>query len=125
MAYFNKRSKDNYTPDPPKQVPIEGTGLVLNLWDKKSEQGRRIHWSIGRQSNDSDATYKTLRVESLFDLPLFVQRVAQGFAKFEDLPSELRKELGNLALAMAQVVELLTANGSERSDANSLSTSFL
>lgn len=108
-----KRNSGNYNSNPPEQVLVPDTGLVLNVWTAETLQGIRRHWALAR-AGDNGAVYKTCRIESLFSLPLFIQKVAKAFSQYDDLPAAQREHLNQLASVMEQVVRALSANGFDK-----------
>ena len=124
MGIFDrKRNSKSYESNPPEQAIVPDTGLILNLWTAESQQGIRRHWSIAREG-DKGAVYKTCRIECLFSLPLFVQKVARAFSQYEDLNPAMREHLRHLSSVMERAVTDLTANGVDKSNSSESKTSL-
>jgi hypothetical protein len=112
MAYFFKRrSKERYPVMKPVSVPVSGTDLLIQLWDRQTDTGRRIHWSVARANSETGEVYKTLRPENLLEVPRFIIAASRGFAQVPELPKELTAELTNLVTLMEPIAARLEANG--------------
>lgn len=117
MAYFFKRrSKEKYPVMKPDSIPVSGTDLVIQLWDRQTDNGRRIHWCVARANSESGEVYKTLRPENLLEVPRFIIAASRGFAQVAELPKELKAELATLVQLLEPIVARLEANGESAPD---------
>jgi hypothetical protein len=111
---FNTRKQTNATGRQPDHTARITPSLSVSVWQSHdSETGRvRMHWDVSRLSGDDPArTFKTLKVESLLEFPLFLATVAAGFAKTEAVGPELRAELLQFAKDMELLTERRESNG--------------
>jgi hypothetical protein len=87
--------------------------LSVSVWQSHDpERGVRMHWDVSRVNGDDPArTFKTLRIESIFEFPSLLARISKSFAETEAVSPRLRSELLDFARDMNLFASRREANG--------------
>ncbi len=112
MSFFSRRRKRS---DNPPEMKALTENLVAQVWHSVRRDGSfALHWNVVRKNPD-DATrpFRTLRVESLFEAPLFLAKLALALSKVEGLAKDVRSELEVFSRHLTAVVELRESNGAD------------
>ena len=113
MAIFNKEQSSTRR-GPSEIMPLTET-LSASLWNSEDENGQvRFHWDISRMSEDQSRTYKTMRVESLLEVPAFTARLSEAFANSSAIPAALREKLAFQAAALNKCFQLVETSGDRK-----------
>ncbi len=111
---FNSRKKAHVAARQPDHTAQITPSLSVSVWQSHdSETGKvRMHWDVSRINNeDPSKSFKTMRIESLLEFPLFLSKVAIGFAQTEAVAPKLRSELLQFAKDMELLAERRSVNG--------------
>ncbi len=110
---FDKFRKQKPSARQPDHTARITPSLSVSVWrSHDSETGVRLHWDVSCISKDDPSrSFKTLRIESILEFPLYLARVAAGFASTEAVSPQLRSELQEFAKDMELLAEKRQANG--------------